>query len=40
VNPKQKPLLLTIGLTVAIVVIVVLLFVLKNKPFEFIYQTF
>lgn len=37
---EKKTLLMTIGLSVAIVVIVILLFVLRNKPFDFIYQTF
>lgn len=37
---KKKTLVLTIGLAAAIVAIVILLVVLRNKPFEFIYQTF
>jgi len=40
VKREQRPLLITIGLAVAIVVIVILLVVLKNKPLDFIYQTF
>lgn len=37
---ERKTVLMTIGLTVAIVMIVVLLFVLRNKQFDFIYQNF
>ncbi len=39
-NKDQKTVLTTIGLTLLFVIAVILLFVLKNKPFEFIYQRF